>query len=68
MDKMKENVRKEVQGKRKRHKCERILAEKSKKMARETIRMRKQKKAKISGQGEKHYKVKSVKYKKSRII
>jgi hypothetical protein len=62
-------VRKEVQGRRKRHKCERILAEKGKeKMESEKIRMRKQKKGKISGQREKHYKVKSVRYKKSRII
>jgi hypothetical protein len=39
-----------------------------KKMAREKKWMRKQKKGEISRQREKHYKVKSVKYKKSRII
>ena len=53
---------------RKRHKYERILAEKDEKMAREKKWMRKQKKGKISRQREKHYKVKSAKYKKSRIV
>jgi len=49
--------------------CERILAENDKeKMAREKRWMRKQKKGKISRQREKHYKVKSIKYKTSRII
>jgi len=68
-DKGQENVKKEVQGRRKRHKCERILAEKDEKMAREKRWMRKQKKGKINRQREKkHYKVKSAKYKKSRIV
>jgi len=57
-----------VRRRRKRHKYERILAEKDEKMAREKKWMRKQKKGKISRQREKHYKVKSAKYKKSRIV